>query len=170
MEAGFLKITNSMLSWQEVEKNIFSTKQFLKNNLLLSPYRQEDHIKCNDCILRYLSLLIISGQIKITKISAKNTLWPNNSNSEKIDEKMHGAIWHNFTINKIDSYFTSRGYKTLKEPNLFYGRADLAITDLKFHIEIGTINIYKLLINLCNMKNCRIIVVPDDSYILEFLL
>jgi len=159
-----------MISWREVENNVLITKQFLKNNLSPSPYRQEDHINCNDCILRYISLLIISGQIKTTKLLSKNSLWPNLGKSNKINKKEHGAEWHNQTINKINGYFISKSHQSIKEPNLFYGKADLEIIDLKFYIEVGTINLYKLLINLCNMKNCIIIVVPNDNYILEFSL
>jgi len=161
-----------MVSWEEAEENICKTKNFLKSNLLLSPYRQVDPIKCNDCIFRYLAILIVSGRIRVNKISNKNnSLWLSQKiESDCANKKMHGAKWHDSTISVINNYFVSKGYVSEKEPNLYFGKADLAILDLPIYIEVGTINIYKLLINLVNMKNCTIIVVPSDDSVLEFLL
>ena len=41
---------------------------------------------------------------------------------------------------------------------------------MNLYIEVGTINIYKLLINLLNMNDCKIAIVPSDDYLLEFIL
>jgi len=159
-----------MNTWFEVEKSIYKTKIFLFNNLSPSPFRQEDPIKCNDCILRYISVLIVSGKIKVNKINHKDNFWSPSIIDPNSEIKHHGSDWHNRKIEEINGYFLLKNYTTKKEPNLHYGRADLGISGLNIFIEVGTVNFYKLLINCIQMKNCVIIVAPNDNYILEFYL
>lgn len=159
-----------MNSWQEIEKNINDTKRFLKNNIEPSPFNQEDSICCRDCILRYISILIVSGRVKAIKISSDGNLWSPYNIDFDSETKHHGSEWHNSMINKINSYFLLKGYLTEKEPNLYFGKADVCVKDLNIYVEVGTVNIYKLLINLIKLKNCSIIIMPCDDYILEFSL
>ncbi len=161
-----------MKDWNLVEKTINNEIDFLNNNLLLSPFRQNDPIQCKDCIFRQIAILIVSGKIKVKKtINSNNKLWPiNKTYSNNDNNKSHGADWHNSLINQIKNYFKDNGHATTLEPDLHYGRADLGIPELNIFIEVGTINIYKLYSNLINMVKCKIIVVPDNNYIIEFSL
>jgi hypothetical protein len=161
-----------MKIWNLVEKNIYKEIDFLKNNLILSPFRQNDPIQCKDCVFRQIAILIVSGKIKVKKIVGdRKKLWPvlkvNNSLSDK---KSHGADWHDSFIKQVKNYFENKNYLTENEPELHYGRADLGIPKLNIFIEVGTINIYKLYNNLINMVGCKIVVLPDDNYIIEFSL
>lgn len=160
------------IKWNLVEENILETIDFLRNNIHLSPYNQNDAIKCSNCIFRQISILIVSGKIKVRKIKyTRNNIWQYNEKFLNNDgNKNHGEIWHNSLINIIKEYFISNNYLINMEPALHYGRADLGINTLNLYIEVGTINIYKLLINLLNMVNCKIIIVPSADYLLEFKL
>jgi len=162
-----------MKNWNLVEKNISNEIDFLSNNLLLSPFRQNDPIQCKDCIFRQIAILIVSDKIKVKKIiNSKDKLWPISKAQNSIidNKKSHGANWHNSLINQIKNYFEDNGYSAKLEPNLHYGRADLSVPELNIFIEVGTINIYKLYNNLINMVRCKILIVPDNNYILEFSL
>ena len=159
------------MSWNLVEKNIIETIDFLKNNILLSPYKQNDAIKCSECIFRQISILIVSGRVKVRKIKYKqNSIWNYGKYFYETNRKNHGAEWHNSLIRIIEEYFTSHNYSVSVEPSLHYGRSDLGVKQMNLYIEVGTINIYKLLINLLNMNDCKIAIVPSDDYLLEFIL
>ncbi len=162
-----------MKNWNLVEQNICNEIDFLSNNILSSPFHQNDSIQCKDCIFRQIAILIVSGKIKVKKIiNSKNKLWPINKTQDNIvdNKKSHGADWHNSLISQIKNYFKDNNYLTKLEPNLHYGRADLGVSELNIFIEVGTINIYKLYNNLINMVECKILIMPDDNYILEFSL
>jgi hypothetical protein len=162
-----------MKDWNLVEKNISNVIDFLSNNILLSPFRQNDPIQCRDCIFRQIAILIISGKIKVKKIiNSRDKLWPINEPQNTIinNKKSHGADWHNSLINQIKNYFENNKYSAKLEPALHYGRADLGVPGLNLFVEVGTINIYKLYNNLINMVKCKILVVPDNHYIIEFSL
>jgi len=159
------------MDWNDVEKQINITIDFLRENILLSPYKQNDPIKCSDCLFRLIAILIVSGKIKVSKILYKNnSIWCNPTPLFKNDYKSHGAHWHDSTIRIISNYFKNNGYVYRSEPSLHFGRADIGIDKLKLFIEIGTISLYKLYFNLINIKNCKIIIVPNDNYLIEFTL
>jgi len=160
------------ISWCIIEKNILEIIDFLRSNIYPSPYNQNDTIKCSDCIFRQISILIISGRVKVRKIEYKrNSIWKSdNINLNTIDRKNHGAEWHNHLIKLIEKYFTSNNSSVSVEPSLHFGRADLGVKEMNLFIEVGTVNICKLLINLLNLKDCEIIVVPSDNYLIEFTL
>jgi len=159
-----------MISWNDAEKNITEEVEFLKNNLSPSPFEQNDPIKCEYCLLRKIAIFIVSGKIKLKKISYKNnSIWQSENYRRDDNLKKHGGNWHNDLIITIEKYFLANGMKVEKEPALYYGRADLKAGDNLF-IEVGTINSYKLYLNLSSLKNCKIILVPSDNYLLEFNL
>lgn len=160
------------ISWNIIEKNICDEIEFLNNNLLLSPFHQNDQIQCKDCILRQIAIFIVSGKIKVRKIiGSKNILWATNESQNNIgDKKSHGADWHNSFINQIESYFAKNNYLVELEPSLHYGRSDLSVPALNLFIEVGTINIYRLYNNLMNMVKCKILIMPDNDYTIEFSL
>ena len=160
-----------MLCWSTIEKNIYKEIEFLSKNLLLSPYEQNDAIKCSDCIFRQIAILIVSGKIKIKKIIYKNnSIWLKHKQLKIVERKQHGGDWHNSLIGIIDNYFKDKGYITKYEPNIHYGRADLGVPDLDIFIEVGTINLYKLYYNINNMINSKILILPSDNYLIEISL
>jgi len=160
------------MDWNLVEKNIKEEMVFLKDNIQLSPFTHSDPIKCNDCLFRLVATFIVSGRIKVSKINYHDDgIWDRNLLAlESNEAKKHGAFWHNSKINIIKKYFEINKFKTQSETKLFYGRCDLSIPDLKIFIEVGMINLYKLYLNLSNMKKCRILLVLSDSSLLEFIL
>lgn len=159
------------MNWNLVEEAINKEIYFLKNNLSLSPYSQNDPIKCNDCLFRQMAILIVSGKISVQKVTGKiENHWPIKEKINSENEKMHGSDWHHETIKQIERYFTTNNYKTTTEPSLHFGRADLGIPELNLFVEIGTVNLYKLYINLLNMKNCNFILEPFGSYFIMISL
>lgn len=156
-----------MIDWNEVEKTISEEMEFLKNNISPSPFEQNDPIKCEYCLLRKIAIFIVSGKIKIRKISyINNSIWQAKNNHLAGNFKKHGGNWHNNLILTVEKYFLASGIKVEKEPPLYYGRADLGANNM--FIEVGTTNLYKLYLNLSSLKNCKIILVPADDYLLEF--
>lgn len=156
------------LSWNLIEKSILNEINFLKGNLLFSPYNQNNPINCNDCILRNIAILIVSGRIKIKKINySKNSIWLSDDKYEINLNKNHGARWHDSLMIKIANYFEDKNFTITDEPALFYGRADLGIKELKLFIEIGTVDLFKLYMNILNVTDHKIIIVPSDDYLLE---
>ena len=160
------------MNWNLTEKNIKKEMVFLKDNVQLSPFSHSDPIKCADCLFRTLATFIVSGRIKVNKVNYQDDdLWGKSlSISVSNMVKAHGAAWHDTKINIIKKYFEIKGFKTQPEARLFYGRCDLGVRDLGIFIEVGTINIYKLYLNLLNMKKSRILLVLSDSSLLEFIL
>ena len=158
-----------MLNWNLVEKSIRKEIDFLELNILPSPFHQNDPIKCLDCLWRLIAILIVSGDIKAEKINCqKDFIWGDVDASIINQDKEHGADWHNSTIQKVKKYFSHKNFIVDYEPNLYLGRSDLGIKSLNLFIEIGTINIYKLYINLLNIGSNKIILVPQDDVIIEF--
>ncbi|MDD4901836.1 MAG: hypothetical protein PHE24_01745 [Patescibacteria group bacterium] len=159
-----------MIDWNEAEKAISDEIEFLKNNISQSPFEQNDPIKCEYCLLRKIAIFIVSGKMKLKKISyLNNSIWQAKNNLNTDNLKKHGGNWHNDLISTIEKYFLTNGIKVEKEPALYYGRADLG-TDKNVFIEVGTTNLYKLYLNLSFLKNCKIMLVPSDDYLLEFNL
>jgi hypothetical protein len=157
-----------MIDWNDAEKTISEEMEFLKNNISLSPFEQNDPIKCEHCLLRNIAILIVSGKLKLRKIIYKNnSIWQTEKKFNSSTLKKHGGNWHNDQILTIEKYFLANGVKVEKEPALYYGRADLGAGNNMF-IEVGTINLYKLYLNLSSLNSCKIILVPTDNYLLEF--
>jgi len=160
------------MEWKNVEKNLSDTINFLKNNILLSPYHQNNPIKCNDCLFRLISILIASGKAKVNKIKYKhNNIWAHSKTKLNTNNrKLHGAKWHSKMMLLIENYFQYNNYNVQNESNLYYGKSDLYIPVLNIYIEVGTISLYKLYNNLLNMRNCKIIIVPSENYLIEFII
>jgi site-specific recombinase XerD len=157
-----------------IEKEIF----WLKNNLSFLPegYKlNPSFIKCDDCILRKLAILIVSGTVQATQfIRSKGVkdMW-NDLMAEPDLKRLskHGQEWHKTMMDVIYQYFSSKNYKVNPEPVLNYGRADLEIySDSRkiIYIEVGTVSLYKLWYNLSTMKNVIFLLVPSEEIIIEF--
>lgn len=59
----------------------------------------------------------------------------------------------------------------VREPNLYWGRADLGVYKKRRHalfIEVGTVSLLKLFINLRSMRNFIYLVMPNDEKLIEF--
>jgi len=138
------------MDWNIVEKNIEEEITFLNKNIQVSPFHQNDAIKCQDCLYRLISILVVSGKIKLRKVNYLNDIIWNKENIIIKDggHKNHGSNWHSSKIKMIKQYFLSNNYDVKDEPPVFFGRADLGITELNIFIEVGTINIYKLYFGL----------------------
>jgi hypothetical protein len=160
------------MDWNLVEKNIKLEIDFLKNHIDLSPFSHNDPIKCSDCLFRLIASLLVSGKIKVKLIRYQSdSFWSKNSLIlEENNNKNHGAFWHSSKIKLIKTYFEVNGFNVHDESQMFFGRCDLSIPELKVFGEVGTINIYKLYLNLLNMKDGKIILVTSDNSLLEFSL
>jgi hypothetical protein len=166
-----------MSDWKKVENDLMKISKFLKLNLELSPFTQNDPIQCKDCLFRMTSMLIAQNKTRINKLNyERNVIWrtgfASDQESKRVERqnKKHGAEWHHNMMNLIKNYFLSNNKEVISEPNLHYGKADLYIKEINTYIEVGSINLYKLYINLFHLNNCRIIIVPSEYYSLEFLL
>ena len=162
----------SELPWHTVEKAISKEITWLKSLITSFGY----HTSCRHCeehAYRQLALLIITGKIKAREIkNKKGSFWGDflKDKDIKIFHK-HGKDWHQKMMSIINQYFSSQGFDVTTEPNLNNGRADLGIFSLgmkDLYIEVGTVSIYKMWINLSTMKNCVFLCIPDEHTIIEF--
>ena len=161
------------LEWQEVEDCIEKEISWFRNNIeTISPrYQTKDVlIACEDCLLRKIAILIVSGKMKAIKLKFKeNFLWKEFPESKK--DYRHGKEWHRKMMNLVSSYFKSNDYDIIIEPILNFGRADLGVfsksLNSSVYIEIGTTSLYKLLYNLLTMKNSIFLIIPSEEYIIE---
>lgn len=75
-------------------------------------------------------------------------------------------------MEKVEKHFTSQGFDVVREPNLHRGRADLGVFkhgEKDLYIEVGTTSLFKLYINLKEMRHFIYLIVPRDNYIIEFV-
>ncbi|MDP2741135.1 MAG: phage integrase N-terminal SAM-like domain-containing protein [bacterium] len=161
--------------WHLIERKIEEEKCWLRNNIDTMPegYKNSPSLlKCDDCILRKLSILIVSGKIEAFELYNSNkNLWDNTFIKSDEINKYHGKDWHRNMINEIYRYFKHNGYKIISEPSLNHGRADLGVIDISgkiIYVEVGTVSLYKLWYNLASMKDVNILVIPSENKILEF--
>ncbi len=154
------------LPWNEVEAAIRKEIDWLKNTILPSPFEKDF---CEDCIYRQIATLILQGKIKVKNIKSNNdSLWI--ENKIKIIKK-HGGEWHSKMMEIVAGHFKAMKCDVVIEPNLNQGRADLGIykqNERPLFIEIGTVSLPKLLINLKTMKNYDILLVLSSDHIVEF--
>ena len=174
---------NNNLPWHDVEKSIHKEITWLKNvidtqenlNFLFAP-EQVDKWSSYYFIYRLIAIAIVRGDIKAREINAKNNqdLWDGLTKTFSEPSKAkHGQDWHKRMIDILDKYFTDQDYEVSIEPNLFHGRADLGIHKKgkkNIYIEVGKTSIYKLCVNLLNMKECIILLVPLNNKVIEFEL
>lgn len=160
------------LNWNTIENHIKKEILWLKNNIDTLPegYRSKDSLMtCEKCILRKLSILLVSGKIEAGKIKVERLLKDNNFNQN--ENHRHGKEWHRKMMKAVSNYFKVNDFKIVLEPILNFGRADLGIfsksLDSPIYIEIGMTSLYKLLYNLLTMKNSIFLIVPSEKYMIE---
>lgn len=164
------------LPWDVVETGIEKEVRWLSGSL--RPFHNHERYgdnaipTCLDCAFRRIAILIVSGKIEAREIirSPKlKSLWMNNDGGEiKI---FHGKPWHSQMIEKVANHFKTQGYEIVIEPQLRWGRADLSASKVgkkTVYVEVGTLSIFKLWMNLKTMHVYDLIVVPDDDRIIEF--
>jgi len=170
--------------WYAVEHKIQEELEWLTNSIdTFSNEENFDQKICNEIFTRYLlrniALLILSQKVQATEITKEPSLksfWKVNCkiNNKKRNKKtiFHGKEWHAKTMKMIENHFLSLGYKVIREPNLYLGRADLEAykqREKPLFIEVGTISLFKLWTNLRLMKNCIYLIVPNDDRLIEFV-
>lgn len=164
------------LPWDVVEKTIIKEQKWLSDNLLRPFYKEgEDFYKsefCENCILRKIAILIVSGKIKAADIKSKTCLWGDTKTFKNII-KPHGKERHAWLMSFAAHYFKSLGFEVTLEPYLNKGRADLGVyKDGKknLFVEIGSVSLPKLLFNLESMEDSIILIVLDANHAIEFFI
>jgi len=158
-------------TWNETEIVIQREISWLKDNIL--PFHN-DHNPTNisdDYFYRALAILIVSGKVKATEytFNIDELLSGIDCDSEII--KSHGSLWHDNTIKKLSDYLsTIYGFAKIEknQPSLLYGYADIFINDnssTKTFIEIDTVSIFKLWLNLSLMQELVIINIKSNKII-----
>lgn len=175
---GCGKVNNELSpTWQNIENEINSEIVWLKNNIPILPDGFKNNplfLKCDDCILRKLAILIVSGEVTVTEFVAQDgkSLWT--FPTEKYDivgKSRHGQELHKKIMDIAHNYFESENYKVVSEPILNYGRADLGVSvspRKNIYVEVGTISLFKLWYNLSMMKNQTFLIIPSEDYAIEF--
>jgi hypothetical protein len=160
---------NNSLPWHVAEKAIEQEIKWLNSVISDSDdiMAKKDH--CKTCIMRRIAILIVTGRIKAKEINSSTDLWK--IDKYEINKKIHGKEWHSTMMNKINEFFTSTGYTVTQEPYLNQGRADLGVYkegERNIFVEVGTISINKLLINLESMEGVDFLLVLGDEKVIEF--
>ncbi len=163
--------------WHEVEQKIREEMFWLKNSI--PTFRDEkpsEVIKCTNCLLRSLAMMIVTGEIRANEIIKKPPLtsfWndlPPHHKQKKRPPIKHGQKWHRDMMTKIENHFLHDGFRVVREPEVNGGMADLGIYKRGHKdmvVEIGTTSYLKLLLNLMRTKNVVYTIVPDDDRIIE---
>lgn len=172
---------NKSLPWDEVEKQIYKEIDWFRNTIDVSPASEKNIPieSCSDCLFRRIAISIISDKLSAKEVAKSPTLssfWEKKQKNVKCKKmgrpKMrHGKGWHRNIMQKIESYFLYQGYEVVREPNLYWGRADLGVYkegEKDLLIEIGTTSLFKLWINLEVMENFDYLIVPSDYKLIEF--
>jgi hypothetical protein len=162
-------------AWHEVEEQIQKEVNWLRRSIeTFSKEEKYALIGCRECLMRRISVLIVSGVVKTTEINRSPELesfWKGN-NQNNLKNVYHGSSWHRTTMEKIENHFRDQGCDVVCEPTLQWGRADLGVYkegEKDLFIEIGTTSLFKLYINLKRMRNFIYLIVPNDDYLIEFI-
>ena len=172
-----IKISKQSPPWHTVEQIIEKEIVWLKNNLSILPEGYKPKytlINCDGCLLRKIAILIASGEIKAIEFKTKRgkNLWKGLTQQEMFQKtSKHGKEWHRKMMDVIFGYFELQNCKTIAEPILNHGRADLGVylnSKSPLYVEVGTVSLYKLWYNFLTMKNVSFLLVPSEDYAIEF--
>ena len=163
------------IQWHEGEQRIREEVLWLRK-VIDTFLDKEKHTPsgCKHCYLRNIATLIVQGDILATEIRRKGSLdsfWLPISTPPK-RRVHHGRDWHRETMERIENHFTVKKCKLAREPTLQQGRADLGIYksgELDLFIEVGTVSLYKLMVNLMAMRNFIYLIAPNDDLLIEFV-
>jgi len=156
------------LPWDIVEKSIAREQKWLQETIENSPYEDKHNFNnlCQNCILRQIAILIVSGKIKARNITSKICLWGN----KRMNIKVHGKEWHADMMSLVAGHFKSLGFRVAIEPNLNVGQADVGVYKKgkrNLFVEIGTLSFSKLLSNLKSMENTNFLIVLGPKHAME---
>ncbi|OGG40064.1 hypothetical protein A3A21_01475 [Candidatus Jorgensenbacteria bacterium RIFCSPLOWO2_01_FULL_45_25b] len=162
--------------WHDVEKRIQDEICWLRE-VISTFLREEKHAPdgCSHCFLRSIAILIVQGIISATEIRFDHTqvsFWKNPHTNSYPQEIYHGKDWHHRTMSQIEGHFIVQGYKVVRQPILQQGRADLGVSDfggMDLFIEVGTVSLYKLIINFLSMDNFVYLIAPHEGVLVEFI-
>lgn len=167
--------------WHEVEKQIHKEILWLKDNIITfdkikppSASLEFNKWSTSYYLYRLIAISIVNGKIKAREINSKgnNDLWDGLTKSSGIPIKAkHGKEWHRNMIDVIEKYFKKDGFEVTIEPSLNYGRADLGVFKegkKNLYVEVGSVSIYKMCINLHAMKDSIFLSIPSEQKIIEF--
>jgi len=166
---------NKYPAWHEVEKQIQEEINWLRQSIeTFSKEEKYASIGCRECLMRRISVLIVSGAVKATEINKSpkfQSFWTEN-NQDNSRKCYHGSEWHRKTMENVEKHFRDQGCEVVREPTIQWDRADLGVYkqgEKDLFIEIGTTSLFKLYINLKRMKNFIYLIVPRDDYLIEFI-
>lgn len=148
------------MGWREVEMEIEKELLWLKNNI--TPYQKDDNILgvSDDIFYRAIAILIVSGRVQATEYDFDVSAFIGVVDENNEIKKMHGSYWHDSVIKSVSRYLIERDLIVNNDqPSLAYGYADVSldISGSMFYLEVDTINIFKLWVNLVSMKGVSII-------------
>lgn len=129
--------------------------------------------RCNECLLRKLAIFIISGAVRakeIKRLPPSKSFWIESKKPFNGKPVYHGGDWHRETMQKIENHFLIQGFDVVREPDTHFGRADLGIYKKgvkSLMIEVGTMSLLKLNLNLISMPEIKYLIVPNDDYLIE---
>lgn len=164
-----------ILPWHTVEKKIQEEMDWLRNSLKTFLNYKDSNvlIKCKECLLRKIAIMIVRGEILATEYRKKSPLksfWiANKVNTQK--EIYHGKEWHSKIIKQLENHFIYQGYKIIRQPDLNWGRSDLGAFkkgEQPIYIEVGSTSIFKIWINLKTLGNFTYLIVPSNEKLVEF--
>lgn len=164
-------------NWGFVEEKIEKEAQWLYQNIPTFLKEENNAPRgCNNCFIRRIAILIVSGKVKardISKSPALKDFWINKKH-RKIENKakiFHGSDWHKEKMKTIENHFLNLGFEVVREPVMHQGRADLGVYHKgspNLYVEVGTTSFYKLWLNLAIKGKFVYLIVPDDDKIIEF--
>ena len=169
-----------MPTWDQVEKKISEEMEWLDKSISRF-YRHDDHglIKCKNCLLRKIAILIVSGKVKAREINKSTGLvsfWnldlPLHEVQKNLPKIFHGQKWHSEIMTMIENHFLHQECAVTRERALHWGRADLGIykeSEKNLFVEVGTVSLEKVWINLNAMENIVYLLVLDDQKLIEFM-
>ncbi|MBI2506643.1 MAG: hypothetical protein HYW00_00690 [Candidatus Colwellbacteria bacterium] len=163
------------IQWHEGEQRIREETQWLCKIIdTFSEKEKHPPSGCRHCYLRNIATLIVQGNISATEIKKDESLesfWlPLFSHSRS--KIYHGSDWHQETMERIENHLITQSFQVVREPTLQQGRADLGAYkygELDLLIEVGTVSLYKLAINLMVMERFTYLIVPNDDLLIEFI-
>lgn len=170
------KPVNMEKQWDIVEGFVSKELDWLKRDISIMPSKFEKKpsplLECDDCIFRKIAILITTGKIIVNKLEYENNYFFWDASDSEYKNFYHGKDWHRKTMSILCDFFKKRGYEVKIEPITNYGRADLGINlnNKSLYIEIGTISLFKLWYNLVTMGNAVFLLIPNEKYILEFII
>jgi len=171
--------------WHVIEKAIGKETFWLKENIFVIPekfrYNNPSFLGCDDCVLRKIAILIISGSVSCTEfiVDDYKSFWKNFSEKPTLNRiSIHGGKWHRRMMDIVIDYFEKNIGKIIIgkvviEPALTHGRADLGFRikeNRNLYIEIGDISsFFKLWYNLATMKNSIFLIISSEDKIIKFV-